>query len=59
MLVDIGVLKRNSHTILKFDHKVLRTSLSFHWKMACMPLLDNTPKWCKSGSGYTKFVQDT
>jgi hypothetical protein len=30
MLVDCGVLEKNSHTILKFDHKVLRTSLVFH-----------------------------
>jgi hypothetical protein len=25
---------------LKFDHKVLKTSLVFHWKLACTPLLD-------------------
>jgi hypothetical protein len=30
MLVDCGVLKKKWHTILKFDHKVLRTSLAFH-----------------------------
>jgi hypothetical protein len=40
MLVDCGVLKKHSHITLKFDHKVLRTSIAFHWKMACTPLLD-------------------
>jgi hypothetical protein len=40
MLIDCDVLKKNSHAILKFDHKVLRTFIAFHWKMACMPFLD-------------------